>query len=201
MRHGLPAARFRLAQNEMADASSRDSGVRGPASRPRRGQTPVISCRPRAESRADPHEAMFLREKLDAIDHAARPSVGSGDGGVSDPPDRAPNAFERRERGSLTPRCDSDAESAGEWAAESAAHRRRAPSNKLRARNYFPVSAARSANPGLPFHLLLGAAQRRTIATELIVRTIVRDSTRREAIANRSEMRRDRGVRSSSRHA
>ena len=49
------------------------------------------------------HEATFLREELAAIDRAAVPSVGSGDGGVSDPPDRGQNAFERARGGSLTP--------------------------------------------------------------------------------------------------
>lgn len=63
----------------------------------------MISCEPRAGSRTDPHEATFLRKELAAIDRGAVPSVGSGDGGVSDPPDRAQNAFERRARGSLTP--------------------------------------------------------------------------------------------------
>jgi hypothetical protein len=88
VRHGLRAARFRFVQSEVADASSPDSGVRATASRPIRDQTPVIICKPRAESRADPHEATFLREGLAAIDRKAVPSVGSGDGGVSDPHDR-----------------------------------------------------------------------------------------------------------------
>ena len=135
----------------------------------------MTSCRPRAGSRGDPHEATFLREELAAIDRAAMPSLGSGDGGVSDPLDRASKrVLNAREGVAHAPAATLTLIRAGEWAAESAAHRRWAPNNKLLARNYFHAVAARQRQSRFIVSCSFTRCSKRTIASELIVRTIVR---------------------------